>query len=81
MSALELYLKAIKESRGVEHLNAVRNLRVYLDITPLEDVIKAIQSINDITLLRYLVEAGLKPTLLWYATKQYDILKRRAGGG
>jgi hypothetical protein len=80
MSALETYTKAAKEARGVFHIAAVRNLRMYINTTPVSEMRREIDAINDTEQLRTLIEAGLNAYLQKIVTDRYDeIQKRRAG--
>jgi hypothetical protein len=81
MAALEKFLKEAKETKGIKHIAVIRNLRGYMEITSEKELIDAIESIQDITLIRYLLEAGLKPPLLRAALKRYEILEKRIKGG
>jgi len=64
MSALETYCKYVVESRGLEHLRYIENLRSYLRQASEEDLLLAIRRIDQQRYLRCLVEAGLNPTLM-----------------
>lgn len=80
MSALELYTKAANESKGMYHIGAIRNLRMYINITSIEQLAKEIDQLNDPDLLRTLIEAGLSADMQKVVTDRYDeIQKRRAG--
>lgn len=79
MSALETYLKRMRDTKGLEHMTAVRTLRWYINVTPETDLVSAIRAITDIELLRYLIEAGLKPPLMRVTTLHYDRLKKQGG--
>jgi predicted xylose isomerase-like sugar epimerase len=80
MSALETYTKAAKEARGIMHIAAIRNLRMYIRNEKPRDLIKEIDKINDTEQLRTLIEAGLDAILQMHVVDRYDeIQKRRAG--
>jgi hypothetical protein len=78
MSALETYLKAIRDSKGIEHMSAVSNLRGYMRLSTNKEIYAAIYRMQDIDLFRHLIEAGLKPELLSITLKRYDALKAQA---
>ena len=53
---------------------ALGELRSYLKYSSESEVIKQIENIQDMTLLRALLEAGLRPRLLDAVTKKADEL-------
>jgi len=80
MSALETYAKGAKEARGMFHIAAIRNLRIYMNNEKQVDLIQEIEHINDPDLLRTLIEAGLNAILQKVVTdRALEIVKRRAG--
>lgn len=79
MSALETYLIAVRDSKGIEHMTAVNSLRWYIRTTKETDMVSAIRAIEDIGLMKYLIEAGLKPTLQRVTLLHYDRLKAAGG--
>lgn len=79
MSALETYLTAVRDSKGIEHMTAVNSLRWYIRTTAETDMVSAIRAIKDIGLLKHLIEAGLKPTLQRVTLLHYDRLKEAGG--
>ena len=50
MSALETYLKAIRDSKGIEHMVALNNLRAYMRLSTDKEIYDAIYRIQDIDL-------------------------------
>ena len=78
MSALEIYLKAARDSKGIEHMGAISNLRAYMRLSTDKEIYDAIYRIQDIDLFRHLIEAGLKPELLRITLKRYDALKAQS---
>jgi len=70
MSLLEYYARKAAETRGLLHLMNISELRLYLRQTPIEELIEAIEKIEDANLLRTLWEAGLNRFL------QQAVLKR-----
>jgi len=81
MSALETYLKGCSETRGLEHINAIRALRTYIHLTPEDDIVLAINRITDIMLLKHIIEAGVNARLQKIVLTRYDLLKKEQGGG
>lgn len=71
MSALELYLIEAKERKGTWHKLVISNLREYINKQKEEDVISAINKIQDPLLFPYLWEVGLSQTL-------QDVANRRS---
>ena len=47
MSALNIYTKAVVETKGYLHMQAIVTLRNYIQTMPEQDIIKAIEHIND----------------------------------
>jgi len=78
MSALETYLKGIVESRGLLHAQAVRSARDYINLTPTNELKKAILQIKDTALLKALWECGLNTDLQRIVLKQLDKLIKEA---
>lgn len=60
MSALETYAKQAQIVKGTYHLAAIQSLRSYIKLTPEEELIKYINMITDLDLLRILQEAGIR---------------------
>jgi len=80
MSALETYTKGAYEAKGMFHITAIRNLRMYINTTPEDKLIEEIDKINSTDLLRTIIEAGVNARLQLAVTRRYDeIQKRRAG--
>lgn len=80
MSALEIYLKAVVGKQGLEHVNAVRNLRQYIRVSDEDEIASFIVRINDINLLKYLWEVGLTDRLQRAVMARYNTLKAEHGG-
>lgn len=78
MSALEIYLKDARDTKGIEHMSVIRNIRAYMRLSTDKELYDAIYRIQDIDLLKHLVEAGLKPELMSITTKRYDALKKQS---
>jgi hypothetical protein len=70
MSAVEMYLKEAKTTKGTWHKQVIANLRDYIEHTPERDIISAINQIKDATLLPILWEVGLSQTLQDVANKR-----------
>ena len=70
MSAIEMYLKEAKETKGTWHKAVIANLRDYMSRKPEPEIISAINQIRDISLLPILWEVGLSQTLQDVANKR-----------
>jgi len=81
MAALETYLREAQEAKGMEHLRAIATLRWYIRNSTEHDIIVAIRKIEDATLLRYIIEAGVNATLQHEVTKRHEKLTKEAAGG
>ena len=81
MSALETYAKQALQTKGTEHLYAIGSLRRYINLTPVEDLIKYVNMITDQDILRILIEAGMRGES-WRATvsRSETLRKEQAGG-
>ena len=71
MSAVELYLKQIKDTKGTWHKIMVSSLRTYMRFHTEEEIISSINKVNDASLLPYLWEVGLSQNL-------QDVANRRS---
>lgn len=74
MSALETYLKAIIDTKGLLHSQSVATTRRYINLTKIEDMRAAIDRITDPALLRALWECGLTAELQRMVLAQLDKL-------
>jgi len=81
MSALETYLKHAAEAKGIWHKGEIINIRMYINNTPRNEIIAAIKTIRDQTLLRLLWEVGLDTELQEVVTYQSKRIEAEAGGG
>ena len=63
MSALELYAKTIRGTKGTQHLAALEALRSYMRLTTVEEMIRHINTITDTDILRTIQEAGARGEL------------------
>jgi len=80
MSALETYLKAVSETRGMQRLTALRNLRRYIKQCTEEELLIAIRNIKNYTYLRLLISAGLRTPIRDAVIKQYNTLEQAGEG-
>jgi hypothetical protein len=71
---LEMFLKQLQLARGVDWMAIMRHLREYIDATPVEDIIRQINEITDIRLLKYLIAAKPIKPILEATLKRYDEL-------
>jgi len=78
MSALETYLKACATALGGYRVAAIRNLRMYMNLTSEDELVMAIMQITDPTLLRYLWAAGLTSRLQQVVIAQQEKLAKGA---
>jgi len=74
MSLLEYYARKAAETRGLLHQSNLSELRTYLKTTKTEEIIEAIERIEDPRLLRTLWEAGLNKFLQEAVLKRMDEL-------
>jgi len=81
MSALEIYLKHAAEAKGTWHKSEIRNIRMYINNTPRNEIIAAIKLIRDQSLLRLLWEVGLDTELQEVVTYQSKRIAAEEGGG
>jgi len=81
MSALELYAKIANEAKGMFHIGAIRNLRMYINTTKQDQLRLEIERITDTDLLRTLIEAGLNAYLQKIVTHRYDEIQKSKAGG
>ena len=79
---LEMFLKNLQLARGMDHMAILRHLREYIDATPIGDIIRQINEINDKMLLKYLIEAKPIKPILEATLRRYDELteQERKGG-
>jgi hypothetical protein len=81
MSALETYAKQVLERKGMEKAYALGSLRRYINLTPVEDLIKYINMITDQDILRMLIAAGMRGES-WRATvSRSEMLRKEKVGG
>lgn len=79
MSALEHYLKAARDAKGIWHKGQIIDLRMYIANTPRNELIAAIKTIKEQDLLRTLWEAGLDTELQKVVNYQSKKLAIEAG--
>jgi len=81
MSALELYAKQVRTTKGTQHLAALEALRAYMRLTHELELIMYINMITDPDILRTLMEAGMRAEA-WTATvRRADMLRKEKEGG
>jgi hypothetical protein len=81
MSALELYAKTIRGTKGTQHLAALESLRSYMRLTSEEEIIRYINTITDPDTLRTLIEAGMRGETLKATVRRADMLRKEKEGG
>jgi len=74
MSAIEMYLKEAQTTKGMWHKQVIANLRDYINKTPREQIISAINTLKDSSLIPFLWEVGLNQELQDIANKRSMIL-------
>lgn len=80
MSALEIYARAALAVKGVWHMNAIRSLRDYIRQSSDEALLQSIKLINDVDILRTMIEAGLHEPILTAVTKRAEEIPKRMRG-
>jgi len=81
MSALELYAKQARQTKGTQHLAALESLRAYMRLTSQEDIIRHVNMITDPDILRTLIEAGMRGETLKATVRRADMLRKEKEGG
>jgi hypothetical protein len=76
MSALELYAKQAITTKGILHLQAIKSLRSYMKLTSTEEMIRYINMITDIDLLRAIQEAGARGDLYSALISRMNLLMK-----
>ncbi len=61
--ALLALLKMAQDKQGIAHKIAIEGLRKYFWETDVEKVIDEMQQISNVSLLKYMIEAGLRDRL------------------
>jgi hypothetical protein len=80
-SALELYAKQVRTTKGTQHLAALDSLRRYIRLTPMDELIRYINMITDPDILRTLMEAGMRAEAWTAAVRRADMLRKEKEGG
>ena len=80
MSALEIYLRGAAGVPGMWHKGKVRDVRNYIESTPRNEIIAAIKTIKDQSLLRILWEVGLDTELQQVVTYQSKRIAEEEAG-
>jgi len=81
MSALELYAKQVRQTKGIQHMHALDSLRRYMNLTPIDELICHINIITDQDILRTLIEAGLRGDVWKAVVRRADMLRKEKEGG
>jgi len=81
MSALELYAKQVRQTKGIQHMHALDSLRRYMNLTPMDELIRYINTITDPDILRTLIEAGLRGDVWKALVRRADMLRKEKEGG
>jgi len=81
MSALETLAKQAQALRGFEHMQAIKALRSYMNLTPEEEIIRHINMITDIDILRTLQEAGMRRDTWKAIVSRMNLLIKEKQGG
>lgn len=76
MTLLDDYVKAVRESKGLNHQRQLAVLRNYINTTPEDNIINEIYRLQTIQDLRTLWEAGLNTILQHHSLNRYDGLQR-----
>jgi hypothetical protein len=76
MSALELYAKQARQTKGTQHLHALEALRSYMRLTTTEEMIRHINTITDTDTLRTIQEAGARGDLYKALISRMNLLMK-----
>ena len=76
MSALETYAKVVLETRGIEHMHALQSLRHYINLTDMNSLIRYVNTITDIDILRAIQEAGARGDLYSALISRMNLLMK-----
>ena len=71
MASLERFARLTRDAKGLRHMQTLAALRWYIRNTPPDQFAEAVRRITDQSILKTLVEAGLK-------AEQMDAVVRRA---
>ena len=81
MSALELYAREVINTRGIEHTHALQSLRHYINLTDTESLIRYLNTITDLDILRAIQEAGARGDLYSALISRMNLLMKEQKGG
>jgi len=81
MSALELYAREVLNTRGIEHTHALQSLRHYINLTDTESLIRYLNTITDLDILRAIQEAGARGDLYSALISRMNLLMKEQKGG
>jgi hypothetical protein len=76
MSALELYAKTIRGTKGIMHMDALNSLRAYMKLTSTEELIRYVNTITDTEILRTIQEAGARKELYKALISRMNLLMK-----
>ena len=76
MSALELYAREVINTRGIEHTHALQSLRHYINLTDTDTLIRYLNTITDIDILRAIQEAGARGDLYTALISRMNLLMK-----
>ena len=76
MSALETYAKVVLNTRGIEHSHALQSLRHYINLTDTDTLIRHLNMITDLDILRAIQEAGARGDLYHALISRMNLLMK-----
>ena len=76
MSALELYAKAVRGTKGTQHLHSLTSLRSYMALTSTDELIRYVNMITDPDILRTIQEAGARGELYKALISRMNLLMK-----
>jgi hypothetical protein len=80
MAALEMMARGALITKGVWHMSAIKSLREYIRHSSDEELLEAIKYINDVDILRTMIEAGLHEPILTAVTRRAEEIPKRMRG-
>lgn len=76
MSALEIYATAVLQTKGIQHGQALQSLRHYINLTPVDELIRYLNMITDINILKAIQEAGARGDLYRALISRLNLLMK-----
>jgi len=76
MSALETYAKQVTQTKGIEHMHALESLRHYINLADTDSLIRHLNTITDIDILRAIQEAGARGDLYKALISRMNLLMK-----